>query len=58
MQDRQLDVIGSGGAVFVPVSGSGRRIDAGTPAAALGQQQRAGQACPSALTSLKPPHPA
>ena len=41
-----------------PVSGSGRRIDAGTPAAALGQQQRAGQACPSALTSLKPPHPA
>ena len=41
-----------------PVSGSGRRIDAGTPAAALGRQQRAGQACPSALTSLKPPHPA
>ena len=41
-----------------PVSASGRRIDAGTPAAALGRQQRAGQACPSALTSLKPPHPA
>ena len=33
-------------------------FSAGTPAAALGRQQRAGQACPSALTSLKPPHPA